>query len=352
MVKINTADTLDSLPVTAVAPSLPADKKKLRKKTRGPGKGTALAGNQLTPHESYEVIEVHRSELLNAPYNPRTITPRARQKLKEKILKIGLVAPITWNKRTRHIVGGHQRVNVLDSIMGTKNYRIRVAAVDMDEKAEKETNVFLNNETAAGEFDWDKLESLFKNDKISVTEAGFDLNEYSVLFGDDDLVADADELEELAERLKSVASEIDKSVEAVADENNEGFYLVVVFPSPDECTAFADVFDISDDRFIAGQAFWNMLQNVGITNLTKLSDTELRRRFIETILDCDRCHCKHENLIFRPFTEPLGEHNYFAICPETGEPLLRTVSQADLDAINAEADDNVGSDDVTGIQQK
>lgn len=50
--------------------------------------------------ESFEIITVHRSELKNAPYNPRTLSEAQKRKLRAGIKRHGVVAPITWNKRT------------------------------------------------------------------------------------------------------------------------------------------------------------------------------------------------------------------------------------------------------------
>jgi ParB-like chromosome segregation protein Spo0J len=94
------------------------------------------------------------AELDHAPYNPRTITPEALAGLRRSIEEFGLVEPIVWNRRTGHVVGGHQRLKALQS-MGER--QTVVVVVDLDETREKALNLALNNPAIAGEFTPDVL---------------------------------------------------------------------------------------------------------------------------------------------------------------------------------------------------
>ena len=55
-------------------------------------------------------------DLHPAPYNPRLKLrpgdPRYR-KLRRSVERFGLVEPLVWNRRTGHLVGGHQRYQIL-----------------------------------------------------------------------------------------------------------------------------------------------------------------------------------------------------------------------------------------------
>ena len=73
----------------------------------------------LSQFQKYTIGRVSRTELKNAPYNPREIDEKAKKRLKKVLMKIGLVEPIVWNKRTKNIVGGHQRISILDSLEGS-----------------------------------------------------------------------------------------------------------------------------------------------------------------------------------------------------------------------------------------
>lgn len=87
-------------------------------------------------------------ESLNpAPYNPRDITDRAFEGLKESIKKFGFVDPIIVNKRTSNIVGGHQRLKAAQSL---ELKEVPVVEIDVSEIEEKALNVTLNNQAISG----------------------------------------------------------------------------------------------------------------------------------------------------------------------------------------------------------
>lgn len=53
-------------------------------------------------------------ELHPAPYNPRTITPEGLESLAASLKEFGDLSGVVKNRRTGHLVGGHQRVRILD----------------------------------------------------------------------------------------------------------------------------------------------------------------------------------------------------------------------------------------------
>lgn len=152
-----------------------------------------------------EQITVKRSQINFAAYNPRVIQDEARKKLKKNMQQIGLLGGIVWNKRTGNLVSGHQRVAIMDAVnrydaeTGNNDYEFRVEVVDLDEKTEKEQNLFMNNRAVQGEYDDDMLRSLLAD--IDYTNAGFEdmdlqmlglgsFDDYGMDFGADG--ADAD----------------------------------------------------------------------------------------------------------------------------------------------------------------
>jgi len=90
------------------------------------------------------------SSLKAAPYNPRRISQEAADGLTKSLERWGVVQEVVANRRTGHIVGGHQRVAALRK-MGVKE--VPVVWVDLDEVEEKALNVALNNPHISGEFD-------------------------------------------------------------------------------------------------------------------------------------------------------------------------------------------------------
>jgi DNA modification methylase len=106
------------------------------------------------------------SDLIPADYNPRDISETALQGLRNSVERFGLVEPIVWNKRTGKVVGGHQRLKVLQQ-MG--ELETQVAVVDLNETEEKALNVALNNPAIAGDFTAD-LHTLLADINASMPE--------------------------------------------------------------------------------------------------------------------------------------------------------------------------------------
>lgn len=130
-----------------------------------------------------EVVSVHRSEIVDDDINPRTITEDNMRRLKESIRKNGLVGHLVYNKATKHIVGGHQRLAALDSIMRTKEYVLDVLRVDMPLKDEIRLNVALNQQDSQGEFDFDMIGSLAKDFDLDLSDDfGFSADTIDVNF--------------------------------------------------------------------------------------------------------------------------------------------------------------------------
>lgn len=109
-------------------------------------------------------------DLMAAPYNPRSISAEALAGLRASVERFGLVQPIVWNERTRRVVGGHQRLKVLQD---AGEVAARVCVVDLPESEEKALNVALNNPHIAGEFteDLDGLLAEIAADEADLYEA-------------------------------------------------------------------------------------------------------------------------------------------------------------------------------------
>ena len=125
-------------------------------------------------------MELNRSAIHFADYNPRKLSEESRKTLKRGIKKFGLVGGIVVNKRTGlTVVSGHQRLSVMDELQKfpENDYRIRVDVIDVDEKQEKELNILMNNPNAQGSWDYDALARLVPD--IDYKDAGLtdaDLN--------------------------------------------------------------------------------------------------------------------------------------------------------------------------------
>ncbi len=50
---------------------------------------------------------IHRSQIKEAPYNPRGMNDEERRLLSNSLKQFGLVEYLVWNKRSGNLVGGH-----------------------------------------------------------------------------------------------------------------------------------------------------------------------------------------------------------------------------------------------------
>ena len=126
------------------------------------------------------------AELLPADYNPRKdLRPGdpEYEKLKRSIEQFGYVEPVIWNATTGRVVGGHQRLKVLQDMGMTE---VDCVVVELDEEHEKALNVALNK--ISGEWDNDKLALLIadlQGADFDVSLTGFEPAELDDLFKED-----------------------------------------------------------------------------------------------------------------------------------------------------------------------
>ena len=133
-----------------------------------------------------DIVDVPTRDLssMAAPYNPRRIGDHDLEALRRSLKFFGTVEPIVVNRRSGHIVGGHQRVRAAEA-EGIE--ALPVVFVDLDDPSEKQLNVALNR--ISGEFDQEKLAAVlgdlqaagadlamtgFSDDELTELMRGFD----------------------------------------------------------------------------------------------------------------------------------------------------------------------------------
>lgn len=190
--------------------------------------------------ESYEIVEIHRSELKGAPYNPRQLDDKQKRKLKAGLKRHGLVSPPTWNKRTGFIVGGHQRIKIMDDLMGTADYTMRVAAIDVDAGREKELNILLNNSLAQGQWDIEALDLMLKDTNVDISGTGFEVADVYQLLGTSPFEVRSEDALKMAEKLEAITALYDTIKSSNAAKETTEFYLVFVFRTEDHAVRFIE----------------------------------------------------------------------------------------------------------------
>lgn len=133
------------------------------------------------------------ANLIPTDYNPRKdLKPGDPdyEKLKHSMKEFGYVDPIIWNQQTGHVVGGHQRLKILQD-EGIKETECVV--VNLDEEKEKALNIALNK--ISGDWDKDKLALLMTDlqaSDLDILLTGFDEDEISDLLATEDDTHDDD----------------------------------------------------------------------------------------------------------------------------------------------------------------
>jgi len=103
------------------------------------------------------------SDLAPDERNPRIISPEHLEALKHSLTSFGDISGIVWNRRTGHLVAGHQRVRGLqethgdltiegDEIVTPDGQRFRLRVVEWDEATERAANVAANSPSLMGTF--------------------------------------------------------------------------------------------------------------------------------------------------------------------------------------------------------
>lgn len=214
----------------------------------------------LAQDQGYDVVLMDRRLLEDYEFNPRYMSLEAATKLYAGLAKGGLFQPAAcWNKRNQKLVGGHQRLGLLDTIHGSPAYQLRVCVVDLDEDQHAEACILLNNAHAMGEWNFEMLAGLVARPGVRREATGFGADDLYQMFG----VAG-----ELGAGIKSVedanamAAAFEKARErqrtlkkAATTRDSAGFYTVLIFPDEDSRAAAADAFGFDQERDQDGGAF-------------------------------------------------------------------------------------------------
>ena len=218
------------------------------------GKGK---GNKSTKVKVWPTAEISRSDIKNAPYNPRTITEKARKKLKENLLKNGLMGGIVWNRRTGNLVSGHQRLSIIDSINKGQDYKINVTVVDFDLETEKKQNIALNNKEMQGDYDMDKLRDMLA-DMPDITDTGFSETDTLQMFGEG-LNYSSEEYQKACEQAEK-AREIFDIANRLQATKADNFYSVIVWKEATQRATFLKLLGLKDNKFVAASDFVNAIK--------------------------------------------------------------------------------------------
>ena len=227
-----------------------------------------------------EISRVPRSQIKLADYNPRTIDADEKRRLKRSLEVNGLSEPFVWNRSTGNLVGGHQRISILDKSSPAEDWAVPVIIRELSGAEERQLNVALNNQKAMGRYDDFKLGELLKTPEINIEATGFDLGQIKTI------------LPQIAPAIPIVAAELaknsaewkqekidqrnreDAAVQRIMDgqrlndkdeakvlEEDDQFYFVAVFPDfAGKVKLFEGLGIHPLERFIKGEVVEELLK--------------------------------------------------------------------------------------------
>ena len=202
-----------------------------------------------------EVEKIKITDLIPSDYNPRIMPENESTKLRNSLETFGLVDPIVINLKNNHIIGGHQRFEVLidqhlednkifDELNLIKLGDIGWVFTDTDLKVEsddheKALNLVLNK--ISGEWDTEKLYLVL--DELEVNNFDIDLTGFDGFDEEMEFKGLLDKMQFNDPSSQSHKSESQPSDEETDEDEDAhiGFYeITLLFDSEDEMTEAFD----------------------------------------------------------------------------------------------------------------
>lgn len=162
-----------------------------------------------------EIVKLPIEKLNTASYNPRIdLKPgdKEYEKLKKSILTFGYIDPIIVNKRGYVVVGGHQRLKILQA---TGHKTVDVSLVDLPLDQEKALNIALNK--TGGDWDLPRLQELLA--ELQETDMDIEITGFDDLEIENLLSSVLDEEEGKSPKKQAVEDDFDAEEEATKIKN-------------------------------------------------------------------------------------------------------------------------------------
>lgn len=223
-----------------------------------------------------ETVVIKRSQINFAPYNPKNHSKQAIETQKKNFKKVGFLGGIVWNAATSNLVSGHKRIMALDLINGYNgteqtDYEIKVEMVEMDDKTEKEQNIFMDAQSTNTKQDYRLIAEIIND--IDYTLAGLTDNDLNIIeavspafsIGNDPIQQnDIDEIANVyREKKDSVKkAKAEQKQKAIAAFEGDS-YVILSFNNYENKVAFMERmgFEITQ-KYIQGEMFSEKIERV------------------------------------------------------------------------------------------
>ena len=234
-----------------------------------------------------ETRNIKRSEINLNPVNPKRHTEDAVKLQKKNLQKVGFLGGIVWNERTGNLIDGHRRVKAMDLYYkydGTPetDYTLKVEAVSLDEKQEKEQLTYMAvgntkadidliaryapdidlSDVGLGTDDLAAIGSLVGTADLDIPDIGTEL------FGQDGSGDEGEEpkttetpktQEQKIQHVKDMKRQTEEKAEQQA--MDEAAYCTLSFTNYDNYLAFVELVGAMEgDRFIKGERVLEMIE--------------------------------------------------------------------------------------------
>lgn len=240
-----------------------------------------------------KTVEMKRSAIKFADYNPRMIDEEGKRQLKRSLKNFGVAGGIVINGANGNtVVSGHQKIKLLDEMAGypENDYTLKVEVAEYSEKKEKEANVAFNNPNVGGKWDYDALARLVPDidykdagltdadlnmigcDYLLQTEAENEIsNDLDTLMQPIAEQHEAEKAQKQAEReaereakiahMKEVKQQVKEQAQTTAE--NMDAYVMLSFDTFKAKAAFCERFGYNAyDKFIKGEVFENQIERI------------------------------------------------------------------------------------------
>ena len=231
-----------------------------------------------------QTTEIKRSQINFAPYNPKRHSREAISEQAKNIKRVGILGGIVWNRATGNLISGHKRIMALDTLNkygGTPetDYIVKVEAVEMDARTEKEQNVYMDSPSTNTAQSLDLLAELipqidYKN--AGLTEADLDIIGIDYVFQTEEqskIASEFDELMSQTSETKEVSKdesinhikEMKRKIRDEAEEKakNIDAYIVVSFDTNKAKESFLHRFGYNKkEKYINGELFSEKIERV------------------------------------------------------------------------------------------
>jgi hypothetical protein len=228
---------------------------------------------------------IRRSQIRLNPLNPKRHTDEKIRFQKRNFQKVGYMGGIVWNEVTGNLVDGHRRIQAMDAYYrydGTPDtdYDVKVEAVRLDEKAEKEQMTYMALGNTKADYN---LVSKYVGE-IDFKAAGLDREEYEkmtaianavtekiqtpiVTFGDliEQAPAAGDVPPSPGESREQIRAKKQQQAETAARRQDDGnAFVTVSFSSYENMVGFCEMFgyDPETTKFIKGEEMMAKLNDM------------------------------------------------------------------------------------------